>query len=198
MQTFLSAIDYNFYSEHTDPYALLTHDILTNSGCYSDEPNADIRENITHMITSAHYENLEKYKFNDYPNLRFLFYNAIWNDINFSKLTNLKVLMLPSTEIQSKKLLNLPNIEVLIFKNIMSCFLQTDMYEYIFMFNNLPTTLNTIVFDGFDDIGELELQYYDDFEINKFLKQKTTLAKLPYNCKTYYIDYNSKIYTITE
>ena len=197
MKTFLNKIDHDFYNKYMKVSFPAGKCILTNKGLYSEEPDENIRENITHMITNSYSKKLEKYKFNDYPNLRFLSYNTELDNINLKKLNNLKVLILPSAEIQSKKLLNLPNIEILIFKDIISSFFGTTMDEYIFMLKNLPIMLNTIVFDGVDNIDDEDLESYDNYEINHYLKEKMALQKLPHDCKTYFIDYDTKIYTIT-
>lgn len=77
--------------------------------------------------------------------------------------------------------------------------LDTDMNKYDFMFGNLPITLNTIIFEGIDNVHDEEnVIHHDNCKIIEFLRQKMILKKLSLGCKTYFIDCYNKIHTITE
>jgi len=196
MKNFLSEVDYNFYTKSRNIQIPAGKCIFTNNGFFGDEPDTEIKQNITHITTRSSIK-LQKYKFSDYPKLHYFDCDAELPNISFEKLNNLKVLKIQNAHVKTKKLQNLPNIEILIFSNIIDIFFVTNMSKYKFMLDNLPNTLNTIIFDGFGDIDGEDVESYNNCEIIQFLEKKMSLQKLPFGCKTYFIDYDNKVYTIT-
>ena len=125
----------------------------------------------------------------------------MFDNIQFNKFNELKVLNLNSIEIFRYLFFNLPNIEVLIFSNIINDYLVKDnMKKYDFSsLDNLPITLNTIIFDGSED--DPANYYFDEDDIEdkiiEFLKYRMSSVKIPFGCKTYFIDCDKRMHTIT-
>ena len=115
MENFLNKEDYEFYKKSMRTTIVAGKTILTNNGFYADEPDIDTRKKITHMSINRDVKKLKEYKFNDYSNLRYLNYALEIENINLEKFNNLNILQILISDIASKKLLNLPNIETLIF-----------------------------------------------------------------------------------
>ena len=206
MENFLNKEDYEFYKKSKDTVTPAGYCVLTNKGWCGFEPV--IKEDITHFAITTYDDYLDNYKFNNYSKLHYFlckiypsygFNDIMFNNIQFNKFNELKVLNLNSIEIFKDLFFNLPNIEVLIFSNIiLDYFVKDNMKKYDFRsLDNLPITLNTIIFDGSEDDPTNYYLYEDQDKIIDFLKYRMSSVKIPFGCKTYFIDKDNKVHTIT-
>ena len=104
----------------------------------------------------------------------------------------MQTLVLYLTDATNTKLLNLPNIQTLIFRNIYCDDFCDDENNY--MFGNLPISLNNIIFICVPDISEIKLNN----KTIKYMKQKMNLFKIPFGCKIYFIDGENVMHIITD
>ena len=188
METFLTKRDYDFSNYKMDRvYTTGKYILFTNIDIYRKTPAEDVRQNITQIIL------LKEHKLSNYPSLEYLKYlTNITMNINFSKFVNLKVLSLHCVDAKNESLLNLPNLETLIFGGVYWSDLYNEFNSCNFTFDNLPITLNNIIFMSILFIDDTS----DDKKIIKFLKKKIALSKIPFGCKVYFINCNKKIYGI--
>lgn len=119
--------------------------IMTNRGVLKKEPSKKNKKKITQMIISSLCElnNFNIDYFGDFTNLIYLQLAKPNIEINFKLFENVKVLVLDFEITKEIKLLNLPNIEILIFTN---CYNANEIYYETTMLNNLPSTLKKIIF----------------------------------------------------
>ncbi len=202
MENFLSKEDCNFYDYHFSLFSE-RYCLKTNNGFFKEEPILEERHKITHILTAGSYDpyiqELRKYTFLDYPKLKYLEYNGDCENIDYSIFDNLKILIIPSDLIQDTNLLNLPNIEILIFRDIIESFFCGKIRKYDFMLPNMPISLKTLIFDGSHNIYDKDFsKTYTNNCIINFLKVTMESFKLPFDCKVYFIDYDKKIYRIIE
>ena len=188
MENFLSKADYDFsHSEIAMVYRTKKYILFTNKDIYKKTPPAEVRQDITQIIL------LKEHKLANYPSLKYLEYMSnITIDIDFSKIKNLKVLSLHHADAKHESLLNLPNLETLVFGGLYWSQLYNEFTSYNFAFSNLPCTLNNIIFMNITIIQDTKA----DQDIINFLKQKIALCKIPFGCKVYFINCNSKVYDI--
>ena len=194
MEHFLSKTDYNFFT--TNRSCSKKYRIVTNKGYFEIEPID--KKTITHLrpINLIRY-NPENLKIDEYINLEYLHYINNSKNINFSNFVNLQTLIIHFTNIENKNLENLPCIKTLIFRNITLSHLRR---TNCFMLNNLPPTIEKIVFSSLEYVPETykEKKYIeeDDIIISK-LKEKISILKIPFDCKIYYIDLAKNLHMIT-
>ena len=131
------------------------------------------------------------HKLSNYPSLKYLKCQAERIQ-DFTKFTNLQTLVLYLTDATNTKLLNLPNIQTLIFRNLYCNDFCNDRNNY--MFGNLPISLNNIIFICVPDISEIKLNN----KTIKYMKQKMNLFKIPFGCKIYFIDGENVMHIITD
>jgi hypothetical protein len=184
--------DYNFYKNNSfdknSPFCkslnsnkgnLLNPLFAKNSMLYNE-----IKNDVTHIVYSVH--NALNYKIlTSLTNLNFLcIYSQINLDcIDFYLLSNLRSLFLFFKHVSDKCLRNLPaGIDTLFF-DMSSIWLST-ITECEFVFDNLPSTLNKIIF-CFDTVPQ---KIYAKSRL--VILKKITKFKIPFNCKIYFFSDN--------
>jgi hypothetical protein len=197
MYNFLNKTDYKFYKKFYTNHIKNNSVIATNLGSmYKESYKDDIMNKITHIKIFNGCKSLK-----EYPMLLYIDCTINFDVINISKCINLKTLILDYFHLFNKELLNMPYIETLIIKcpsynNIKNWnYLTEEKYELY----NLPVTLKKIIFVASESNEKiLWIEQINIHKIVHFLTKVMNSYKLPFGCKTYYIDCkNNKVYTIT-